>query len=127
MIYLVDGNNVYGSRPDGWWNNRQAAAERLTQTVAEWCMTHEDEVVVVFDRPLDPSVIKLSGGNLTVCESPRRGRNAADAHIIDLAKTQRANSNERIIVVSSDKGLRARLPEEATTIGVGQFRRMIGY
>ena len=26
---FVDGNNVMGSRPDGWWRDRSAAARRL--------------------------------------------------------------------------------------------------
>ena len=26
---FVDGNNVMGSRPDGWWRGRNAAAPRL--------------------------------------------------------------------------------------------------
>ncbi len=52
MRWVVDGNNVYGSRPDGWWNDRDAAARRFTQSVAEWCRTHDDEVVIVFDGPV---------------------------------------------------------------------------
>ena len=27
MRWVVDGNNVFGSRPDGWWNDRTAAFE----------------------------------------------------------------------------------------------------
>jgi len=127
MIYFIDGNNVYGSRPDRWWNDRQSAAARLAQAVAEWCWTHDDDVVLVFDRPVNPSVIGLGGGNLSVVESPRRGRDAADTHIVDLVEAITDTPTPQIMVVTSDKGLRSRLPEGVSLIGVGQFRRTIGY
>jgi len=28
-LVVVDGNNVMGSRPDGWWRDRAGAARRL--------------------------------------------------------------------------------------------------
>jgi hypothetical protein len=28
-MIVVDGNNVMGSRPDGWWKDRAGAARRL--------------------------------------------------------------------------------------------------
>ena len=28
-LVIVDGANVVGSRPDGWWNDRPGAASRL--------------------------------------------------------------------------------------------------
>jgi hypothetical protein len=28
---IVDGNNVIGSRPDGWWRDRPAATRRLVE------------------------------------------------------------------------------------------------
>jgi hypothetical protein len=32
--WIVDGNNVMGSRPDGWWRDRDGAARRLAAEVA---------------------------------------------------------------------------------------------
>ena len=29
MHWLVDASNVIGSRPDGWWRDREGAARRL--------------------------------------------------------------------------------------------------
>ncbi len=123
--WLIDGNNVFGSRPDGWWNDRSAAARRFTQRVAEWCRTHDDEVLLVFDPPVDSSTSELAGGNLSVEEAPRRGRNAADDHIVDLV--DRAADGIRITVVTSDRGLRQRLPDSVDVIGAGRFRDVIGY
>ena len=42
---LVDGNNVMGSRPDGWWRDRHGAMQRLVNQLDDL----EDEIVVVFD------------------------------------------------------------------------------
>ena len=33
-LVLVDGNNVMGSRPDGWWRDRRRAMQRLVDEVA---------------------------------------------------------------------------------------------
>ena len=30
---IVDGNNVIGSRPDGWWRDRAGAARRLIRAL----------------------------------------------------------------------------------------------
>ncbi|MEV8409926.1 NTP pyrophosphohydrolase, partial [Streptomyces niveus] len=31
ILLIVDGANVVGSVPDGWWRDRRAAAERLRE------------------------------------------------------------------------------------------------
>ncbi|MFF0458696.1 PIN domain-containing protein [Nocardia africana] len=35
LLVIVDGANVVGSRPDGWWRDRRGAAERLRDRLAE--------------------------------------------------------------------------------------------
>lgn len=130
--WLVDGNNVFGSRPDGWWNNRTRAAENLTEAVARWCIGHDDSVVLVFDPPVSPSVLQLAGGNLAVQAAPRRGRDAADHHLVNLAEAAVEAAGEQgepvdVVVVSSDKGLIRRLPDGVARMGVGEFRRLVSY
>jgi hypothetical protein len=128
MRWVVDGNNVFGSRPDGWWNDRGAAARRFTQRVAEWCRTHDDDVTLVFDGPVSRTVAELGGGNLAIAEAERRGRDAADDLIADLADEHLTEHPEvELTVVTSDKGLRARLDPVVTVIGSGRFRELIGY
>lgn len=124
--WLIDGNNVFGSRPDGWWNDRDAATGRFAQRVAEWCRTHDDDVTLVFDGPVAESTLILAGGNLTIVEAPRRGRNAADDHIVDLS-CEAVDGESDVIVVTSDRGLRQRLSGEVTVWGVGRFRELIRY
>lgn len=122
--WLVDGNNVFGSRPDGWWNDRGGAMLRFGQTVAEWCRNHDEPVTIVFDPPVPDDVLALAGGNLTVRAAGRRGRNAADDTIVELAAD---TTGDDVTVVSSDKGLRDRLPVAVGIEGVGAFRDRIGY
>jgi hypothetical protein len=125
--WLIDGNNVYGSRPDGWWNDRAAASGRFAQRVAEWCRTHDDDVTLVFDPPVPESTSLLAGGNLAIVEAPRRGRNAADDYIVGLADVDPDAADPVVTVVSSDKGLRRRLPSGVRVIGAGRFRELIRY
>ncbi len=128
MRWIVDGNNVYGSRPDGWWNDRAAAAARFAQRVAEWCRTHDDDVTLVFDGPLASTVADIAGGNLTIVEAPRRGRDAADDVIARLAAEHLdVHAEIELAVVTSDKGLRGRLDAAVTVIGSGRFRELISY
>lgn len=117
MRWFVDGNNVMGARADGWWNDPPAAARRLTERIAEWCHTHDDDVTVVFDRPVDGDTQLLAGGNLEVRHARRTGRDAADDDIVELA----SDATPPVTVVTSDRGLTARLPGDATTIGAGRF------
>jgi hypothetical protein len=123
-LWLIDANNVFGSRPDGWWNDPQAAGTRLAQRVAEWARGHDDEVVLVFDGPISDDTHQLAGGNLRVEVARRCGRDAADDLIVELA--ERA---QRSRVVTSDRRLRERLTELGTVelLGVGRFRDLIGY
>ena len=124
MRWVIDGNNVFGSRPDGWWNDRPAAQRRFTQRVAEWCRTHDDDVTLVFDAPVDARAAALAGGNLTVVEAARRGRNAADDEIVRLVD---AFDGAELTVVTSDRGLQDRLPGSAGIVGVARFRELVGY
>ncbi len=125
MHWVIDGNNVMGAAGDGWWNDPPAAAARLTQRVAEWCRTHEDPVTLVFDgRPLE-RVEELAGGNLEVRFAASRKRDAADDLIVELVEDLYVRQ-PRIRVVTSDKGLAARLAPGVRRMRTGEYRRMLG-
>lgn len=125
MLWLVDGNNVVGAGADGWWNDRVGASARLTQQVAEWCRTHDDPVELVFDGRPEPRLADLAGGTLTVDFARRAGRDAADDRIVERVEEVYAGHPD-LAVVTSDRGLVARLPPGVEVEGAGAFRRRIG-
>lgn len=131
MRWVIDGNNVFGSRPDGWWNDRERAAGRFAQRVAEWCRTHDDDVTIVFDAPVTAATLALAGGNLSIVEAPHRGRDAADDHIVDLVDAMLGDgvqdSGDPVRVVTSDRRLHTRLPPAVDVMGVGRFRELVHY
>jgi hypothetical protein len=126
--WLIDGNNVMGAGANGWWNAPEAAAARLAQQIAEWCRTHDDPVTHVFDGAPNEDVAAKSGGNLEVTFATRTGRDAADDRIVELAEEWLVDPvvEPELTVVTSDKGLIARLPPGVTVIGSGRFRVGLG-
>ncbi|MGI9610110.1 MAG: NYN domain-containing protein [Acidimicrobiia bacterium] len=123
MRWIIDGNNVMGSRPDRWWNDRPGAMARLTQEIAKWCWTHDDSVLVVFDGKSIDEVVQLSGGNLEVRFAERAARDAAD----DVIVAETTDQPPPLIIVTADKGLRGRLPDTADCEGPSSFlARLVG-
>jgi predicted RNA-binding protein with PIN domain len=123
--WFIDGNNVMGAGADGWWNDRVGAAARLAQTVAGWTNDGDDPVVLVFDGRVEPTVARAAGGRLEVTFAQRVGRDAADDRIVTLVDDAYATDAD-LTVVTSDKGLIARLPPGVHTEGAGAFRRRLG-
>lgn len=123
--WIIDGNNVMGAGADGWWNDRVGASVRLTQAIAEWARTHTDDVTVVFDGRPEARLSSLAGGNLTVDFARRAGRDAADDRIVEIVEDVFADE-PGLTVVTSDRGLIARLPPGVGVEGAGGFRRRIG-
>jgi uncharacterized protein YaiI (UPF0178 family) len=110
---IVDGMNVIGSRPDGWWRDRRGAMRRLVESVAR--VDDYDPVVVVLDgKPFD-----LDSEAVDVRFASRRGPNAADDDIAAMA-------GEGDTVVTSDADLERRVRAKgAGVIGAGAFRRRL--
>jgi hypothetical protein len=100
---MVDASNVMGSRPDGWWRDREAATRRLLDELRAFA-AGEDEVVVVLDA--GPAELAGREGTLEVAIAPRRGRDAADDEVV---RRLAADPEPRSIrVVTSDAALAAR-------------------
>jgi hypothetical protein len=58
--WLVDGNNVMGSRPDGWWRDRHAAMQRIVNELDDHAAATGDEIEVVFDgRERDLQAVRV--------------------------------------------------------------------
>jgi predicted RNA-binding protein with PIN domain len=104
---VVDGMNVIGSRPDGWWRDRDGAVRKLLTRLQELASTSGDDATLVLDgRPLT-DVPEGDHGGVHVRYATRGGRNAADDRIVELvgADTDPAS----ITVVTSDRELAQRL------------------
>jgi len=119
-VILVDGNNVMGSRPDGWWRDRAAAGARLAEEIAVWARGAGEEVVVVFDgRPFPHAAERIE-----VAWAERAGPDAADDVIA--ARVAAHADAAALVVVTSDAGLAARVRASGATVeGAGKFLRKI--
>jgi predicted RNA-binding protein with PIN domain len=103
---LVDGMNVIGSRPDGWWRDRDGAARRLLTRLQALSLTSEEVITLVLEgRPL-ADVPEGAHNGVVVRYARRRGRNAADDRIVELVEA--ASDPAAVRVVTSDRALRER-------------------
>jgi predicted RNA-binding protein with PIN domain len=116
---VVDGMNVIGSRPDGWWRDRDGAVRRLVEELSRRAAVTDDEITIVFDgRPL-PDLPEGRHGPVTVLYARRPGRNAADERIVELVAV-----DPDVTVVTADRDLRA----QVTHLGANVFgpRTLLG-
>ena len=116
----MDGMNVIGSRPTGWWRDRPGAMRDLVGELDEFAGREGDEVTVVFDgRPFD-----LDSARVGVRFASRRGPNAADDDIAELVESDAEPAT--LSVVTSDSDLSRRVREHgAAVVGAGEFRRRL--
>ena len=110
MSLLIDAANVVGSRPDGWWHDRAGAAQRLLDQLE----TIAGRVVALEGRPHLASHVEvvLEGAARAVPDQPldalvRVVRAPASG---DDAIADRARSLPDVVVVTSDRQLRSRVP-----------------
>jgi predicted RNA-binding protein with PIN domain len=102
MRLLVDGMNVIGSRPDGWWRDRRGAMRRLVSALDDYRETTGDEVTVVLDsRPFEV------GEDAVDVRFAPGGRNAGDDEIVRIVEGDAAPAT--FTVVTSDKELAERV------------------
>jgi predicted RNA-binding protein with PIN domain len=100
--FIVDGMNVIGTQPDGWWRDRAAARRRLVELLAP---LNEDGtgVTVVFDgRPTPGEEAQAEVKGVHIAFAPG-GPNAADDAIVDMVRTLVRPAET--IIVSSDRAL----------------------
>jgi predicted RNA-binding protein with PIN domain len=118
--WIVDGMNVIGSRPDGWWRDRPAAMRDLVGELERFAEETGEPVTVVFDgQPFE-----LESGAVDVRFASRRGPNAADHDIAALAEDDPAPAE--LSVVSSDADLARRVRDAGgSVVGAGEFRRRL--
>ena len=121
MRLIVDGMNVIGSRPTGWWRDRPGAMRGLAGEVVAYAERTGDRVIVIFDgRPFDLD----SSDGVEVRFATRRGRNAADDDIAALVESD--DDPAGLTVVTSDSELAGRVRAAGgEVIGASGFRRRL--
>ena len=117
MTVVVDGSNVIGTVPDGWWRDRRAAARRLLARLQCLHVHTGDEVLLVLDVD-DPEVPEGDHAGVAVYYATRRGRDAADDRIRELVAELDGNELE---VVTSDRALASDVGRVAQIVRAKQF------
>jgi hypothetical protein len=128
-VVLVDAANVVGSRPDGWWRDRAGAAERLlrrlaglpgrTLTSPEGAEVTCTGVVAVVEGKARTA---RAPDGVDVVRAPGSGDDAIAACAAELAA-----AGEPPLVVTADRGLRARLPAGTPVAGPGWLLDRLGH
>ncbi len=109
-MWLVDGNNVMGSRPDGWWRDRHGAMQRLVNQLDDFAASTGDDVAVIFDG---------RGKDLQATHA-----HVAFAPHADDALTHHARPG--LTVVTSDRELAARVRAKGAAVeGAAAFLRRL--
>ncbi len=106
-MLIVDGMNVIGSVPDGWWRDRTGAMRRLLDQLGGG----RDQIVLVLDGA--PRDLGAAAGVVV------RWAPVADDLIAEMAASGDT-------VVTSDRGLIARLPDGCQVIAARTFRAGLG-
>ncbi|OCB13589.1 RNA-binding protein [Mycobacterium vulneris] len=102
MRWIVDGMNVIGSKPDGWWKDRRGAMAGLVERLERWAAAEDRRVTVVFEGPstIESAVVE-------VAHAPRAHANSADDEIVRLVHAD--SGPGEITVVTSDGALAERV------------------
>lgn len=128
-VLIVDGNNVMGAVPDGWWRNRPAAIRRLHARLAchQSQAIHQGQaaqrVLLVLDVP-QPDLPAGVHDNVEVQYPQRRGRDAADDRIIEILNEL---DGADTTVITSDRALADRARAfGAAVVGARSFLGQLG-
>jgi predicted RNA-binding protein with PIN domain len=121
MRWYIDGMNVIGTRPDGWWRDRDAAMLQLVRALENWAAAEGEDVVVVFERPARPPI---RSSVIEVTSAPKPKADAADDEIVKRLKAEPQPGLVR--VVTSDRWLSDRaIATGASVQGADSFRSQI--
>ncbi|MFF3904772.1 NTP pyrophosphohydrolase [Streptomyces sp. NPDC001848] len=107
LLVIVDGANVVGSVPDGWWRDRRGAADRLRDRLVPYAV----DGLPGFPGPLE-LVLVVEGAARGVEPVPGIRVDAApgsgDDRIVELV----AEAGDRpVLVVTADRELRRRVTD----------------
>jgi predicted RNA-binding protein with PIN domain len=120
---VVDGMNVIGSKPDGWWRDRDGAARRLCDALGS-LVTDETVVTLVLDgRPIT-GMAEGSQPNGVQVFYAGPGRDAGDDRLVELV--EELPHPDAAHVVTSDRALVGRVTRLGASVeGAASLRRRL--
>jgi len=128
VTVVVDVANVMGSRPDGWWKDRAGAATKLLAPMPGLvgrAVAAADGEQVVIERVV--AVVEgaaravTAPGGVELVRAPADG----DGTIVSTA-AELVEHDARVLVVTADRGLRARLADDVLVAGPGWLNALLG-
>lgn len=127
-VLVVDVANVLGSRPDGWWRDRRAATERLLAQIAP--LVGRDVSAPDGDVLCCRRVVAVVEGQARSARAPKEvtvrvASHDGDSEVVATAETA-SGQGDVVLVVTADRGLRARLPPTVEVAGPGWLNDLIG-
>jgi predicted RNA-binding protein with PIN domain len=99
-VLVVDGANVVGSRPDGWWKDRPGAARRLHERLLTADLSY-DEVVLVLEGAARSGTPAGHDGHVRTVHARGSGDDAIVA--------QADRPDHTVVVVTADRMLQSRV------------------
>jgi hypothetical protein len=102
-VLVIDGANVVGSRPDGWWRDRPGAAARLAERLETASLPYDD-VVLVLEGKARRGRPRGSAPGLRIEHADGDGDDAIVAEVVRLVA-----AGHEVDVVTADRGLRSRV------------------
>jgi hypothetical protein len=107
-LVIVDGANVVGSVPDGWWRDRRGAAERLRDRL----VAYGEEGLAGVAGPVElVLVVEGTAQGIAQAEGVRveSAPGSGDDRIVQLAADEGASTGRGCVVVTADRELRRRV------------------
>ncbi|GAA4385428.1 hypothetical protein [Agromyces bauzanensis] len=132
VCVVVDVANVVGSRPDGWWRERAGAATRLLASLPGLLGREAsvDAGDVAARRVRIERIVAVVEGAATSATAPDevtlvRAPHDGDSAIVSTA-AEHVGTGARVVVVTADRGLRARLSDGVLATGPGWLNDLLG-
>jgi hypothetical protein len=100
---IVDGANVVGSRPTGWWRDRAGAAKGLHRAIAAADLGYDVVVLVLEGEAKRGRPVGVDGVVHTM-----HAMGSGDDAIVDQVRT-RSRDGYDVVVVTADRALRERV------------------
>lgn len=108
-VLVVDGANVVGATPDGWWRDRGKAAAGLHHRLLMADLPH-DRIVLVLEGQAKAGVPAGRDAHVQVVHAPRDG----DSAIVKAVRTacaaaEKAGGTPDVTAITADRGLAVRV------------------